>query len=109
MDTNKLDKIILLFASWYKPACEFLKTFEDVKDYDNFCNLKFESYDIDEDEQGQYLKLQYNAYCVPTTILLDKENNLIKKIIGKISEKDFSNIIEDCLVEHKELNKYGNL
>lgn len=106
MDTNKLYKIILLFASWYKPACEFRKIFEDVKDYDNFCNLSFKTYDIEDDEIGEELKIQYNAYCVPTTILLDKDNNLIKKIIGKISEKDFVDIIEDTLINNNaKINK----
>lgn len=105
MNTNKVEKIISLHASWCAPCKMFTKTFEQVRKDEKYKDIKFESYDIEDGEKGSDITEKYMVRSVPTTILLDKEDNPIKKVIGNVPEKDFTDIINDCLSESKELKE----
>ena len=93
---QKIKKIILLYINGCEPCEEFKNIFEQVKNIDKYNGISFESYDIANDE-GSKLVEKYQVHGIPTTILLDENNELIEKIIGSIEKDEFIEIINDCL------------
>lgn len=89
------NKIIKFSASWCGP-CKMIKpTFDKVSSMEEFKNIEFISYDIEEDEQGVELVEKYNIRNVPTIVIADEDDEPIKKIIGLVSEKELINLIKD--------------
>jgi thioredoxin 1 len=89
------NKIIKFSASWCGP-CKMMKpTFDKVSSMEEFKNIEFISYDIEEDEQGVELVEKYNIRNVPTIVIADEDDEPIKKIIGLVSEKELINLIKD--------------
>ena len=89
------NKIIKFSASWCGP-CKMMKpTFDKVSSMEEFKNIEFISYDIEEDEQGVELVEKYNIKNVPTIVIADEDDEPIKKIIGLVSEKELINLIKD--------------
>lgn len=70
-------------------------TFDKVSSMEEFKNIEFISYDIEEDEQGVELVEKYNIRNVPTIVIADEDDEPIKKIIGLVSEKELINLIKD--------------
>lgn len=91
-----LTKIINLHASWCGPCKSFAPTFINASNNDEFKNIQFERYDI-EDEKGTEYVEKYHVQSVPTTLLLDENNEQIIKISGNIPESDFINLIKTNL------------
>lgn len=87
-----VSKIIKCSANWCSPCRVFASTFEKVASKDEFKEIEFKPIDI-ESKEGIKLATQYNIKSIPTTILLDKNNNVIYKLIGNVSEQDFVNTI----------------
>jgi thiol-disulfide isomerase/thioredoxin len=69
--------------------------FEKVKERDEFSQIEFVSYDIEEDEDGIELVEKYNIKNIPTIVIVDGNNNPMKKIIGLVQEDELVNIIRD--------------
>lgn len=90
-----LKKIINLHASWCGPCKAFEPTFNSVATDNEFKNIIFERFDIEEDEQGTELVETFNVRSVPTTLLLDENNNQIVKVSGNIQEEEFIKIIRN--------------
>ena len=64
---------------------------EDYKD------IEFKEIDIEKDEDGEVLAEKYQVRSVPTTVLLDENDELIYKLMGNVPEKDFINVINEAL------------
>lgn len=84
-------------AQWCGPCRQFAHAFHRVKDMEEFKNIDFNEVDIEEDENGELLVEKYQIRSVPTTVLLDENDNLIYKVMGNIPEKDFITIITEAL------------
>jgi thiol-disulfide isomerase/thioredoxin len=69
--------------------------FEKVKERNEFAKIEFVSYDIEEDEDGIELVEKYNIKNIPTIVIVDGNNNPMKKIIGLVQEDELVNIIRD--------------
>ena len=89
--------IIKLSASWCQPCKVFATTFHNVEKMEEYKDITFKDVDIEEDEEGEVLAAKYQVRSVPTTLLLDENDNLIYKISGNISQKDFIEIINNTL------------
>ena len=89
--------IIKLSASWCQPCKVFATTFHNVEKMEEYKDITFKDVDIEEDEDGEVLAAKYQVRSVPTTLLLDENDNLIYKISGNISQKDFIEIINNTL------------
>lgn len=88
-------------ATWCSPCKVYAKTFERVEKMDDFKDVKFEVYDVDSDE-GEDLAVKYQIRSVPTTIILDDDENVIGKIIGNVQESVLVKAIKDNISEKKQ-------
>jgi len=71
-------KVIKFSASWCVP-CKYLKpVFEEIKIMEDFNNVNFVDYDIDEEYE---LTKKYNVRSVPT-VIFEKDGNEIERISG---------------------------
>jgi len=87
-------KVIKFGAEWCGPCKVFHKTFEDVSKMDEFKDIKFEEMDVEENE----LEVEkYQVRAVPTTIILDDNDELKYKLSGNISKDELINIIKKAL------------
>ena len=93
---QKIKKIILLHLNGCEPCDEFKKMFEQVSNLDKYNEISFESYDIEDDESSKLVE-KYQVHGIPTTILLDANDEVIEKIIGNIEKDELIEIIDDCL------------
>lgn len=88
-----LSKIVNLHATWCAPCKAFESTFNNVANNDSFKNIKFERLNIEEDEGMLYAE-KFHVKTIPTTILLDENDEQIVKISGNVPEVDFINVIQ---------------
>lgn len=104
---QKIKKIILLYINGCEPCEEFKNIFEQVKNIDKYNGISFESYDIADDE-GSKLVEKYQVHGIPTTILLDENDEQLEKIIGSVEKEEFMEIIDDCLNTQEGEEEYDN-
>jgi thioredoxin-related protein len=64
---------------------------------EEFKNIEFKAMDIENDEEAEVLVEKYTIKSVPTTILLDENDDLIYKLIGNVHQKDLVNVINQTL------------
>lgn len=88
--------VIDLSASWCMPCKVFAKTFEEVSKMDDFKDVKFESYDIENDEQGEVYAEKFQVRSVPTIIIVDDKDEIVYKVSGNIAKKDFIQTLDDA-------------
>jgi thioredoxin-related protein len=63
---------------------------------EEFKDIIFENVDVDDgDHEIEIEKLQIKS--VPTTILLDENNEPIYKLMGNVPKSDLVNLINQCL------------
>jgi thiol-disulfide isomerase/thioredoxin len=90
-------KIIRMGASWCMPCHAFGKTFDKVSEMEEYKDIEFKSIDVEEDEEAEELVEKYGVRNVPTTLILDENNEIINKVIGNVSFDDFTKTINDAL------------
>ena len=64
---------------------------------DEYKDIEFKEVDIENDEDGEGLAEKFQVRSVPTTILLDENDELIYKVMGNIPQKDLTNLINEAL------------
>jgi thiol-disulfide isomerase/thioredoxin len=78
-------KVLKFSAKWCGPCKIFKPVFDKVV---NEVNIKHEEIDIDS-EVAQELNTKYNIRSVPTVILLDDINKVVKRNSGVMTEDQF--------------------
>ena len=87
-------RILKFSSTWCGPCKVFHKTFEDVSKMDEFKDINFEEMDVEENE----LEVEkYQVRAVPTTVILDENDELKYKLSGNISKDELINIIKKAL------------
>ena len=74
-------KLIKLSASWCQSCKQLTKTIEGIP-------LPFDVISVDIDEQPE-LAIKYNCRSVPTLVLLDNDDNVLRKTSGNMSAEQF--------------------
>ena len=75
-----MEKVIKLYADWCGPC----KVLENML---RECNIKYENVNIDTPD-GEGLSLKYNVRSIPTILILDEDNNLVRKMTRLPSSSD---------------------
>ena len=87
-------KVIKMSASWCMPCKVYAKTFEAVKNEDKYKDIEFEELDVDENED---LVIEYGVRGVPTTVILDENNNVLTKFSGNVPKNVLEGNIDEVL------------
>lgn len=91
-----LKKIIKVSALWCGPCKTFSPIFEKVSQMEKYKDIEFVKIDTDDtNEEGEEIIAKFDIRSIPTVLFLDENDNLLKKTIGLISEKNFIEIIDD--------------
>ena len=88
-------KVLKFSASWCGPCKVMAPIFEKISKMDEFKDIEFLSYDIEDDDDSIELVNNFNIKNVPTFVIVDGNNNPMKKIIGAVQENELVNIIKD--------------
>lgn len=97
MNTNKVKKVVEYSASWCAPCRAYAPTFKRVSEMDEFKELEFKSTELDDGEDHDLELMKFDIKSVPTTILLDENDEPIYKLMGSVPEKDLVDLITTCL------------
>ena len=97
MNTNKVTKVIKFSASWCMPCRRYAPTFKRVSEMEEYKDIEFKSVDIENDEDADVLVAKFGIRSVPTILLLDENDNVIYKLMGNTSLKDFTDVINKAL------------
>ena len=99
MNKNKVKKVVKYSASWCAPCRAFVPTFKDVSEMEEFSDITFESIMLDDGEDHDLDIAKFEIKSIPTTILLDENNEPIYKVMGNVPKKDLVDLITTCLKE----------
>jgi len=66
---------------------------------EEFKDVTFDTLEIDDDEDHDLEVEKFGIKSVPTTILLDENDEPIYKLMGNVPEKDLVELITKCLNE----------
>ena len=97
MNTNKVNKVIKFSASWCAPCRAFAPAFKRISEMEEFSDITFETTEIDDGEDHDLDIAKYEIRSVPTTILLDENDEPIYKLMGNVPEKDLIDLINEAL------------
>lgn len=86
-------KCLKFGATWCSPCKALKPIFEKVSQMEEFKNVEFIEYDIEE-EDAEELVIKYGIRSVPTVVLLDDQDNVLKKSIGNIPEDTLIEIVK---------------
>jgi thiol-disulfide isomerase/thioredoxin len=99
MNNNKVKKVVEISASWCAPCKAYAPVFKKVSEMEEFKGVTFETLEIDDDEDHDLEVEKFGIKSVPTTILLDENDEPIYKLMGNVPEKDLVELITKCLNE----------
>ena len=94
--------ICKLSAQWCSPCKVFATTFHKVEQMEEYKDIEFKEIDIENDEDGEAFAQKYQIRSVPTTLILDENDNVIYKVMGNIPQKDFVEIINKAMEKQTE-------
>lgn len=84
-------------ASWCAPCKILSPVFEKVSKMDDFKNIEFKDFDIEEDDAVELVE-KFAIRNVPTIVLLDENDEVLKKSIGSVPEDTLIEIIKSEMV-----------
>lgn len=90
-------KVIKFSSSWCGPCKVMAPIYDKISKMEKYENVKFLSYDIEEDEEGIELVEQFKIKNVPTIVFADENNNVIRKIIGLVQEDNLIEILNEVI------------
>ena len=93
---GKLSKVIDCYGTWCGPCKVYATTFEKVSEDEKYKDIQFERMDV-EDESVVDLVEKWQIKNLPTTVFLDEDGNIMKRLIGNVPRKDLEFTIDLCL------------
>jgi thioredoxin-related protein len=74
----------------------FAETFKKASELEQYKEIEFKTLDVTDDDSPILIE-KYNIRNVPTTLMLDEDNELIYKLIGNIPLDDFTSVINNAI------------
>ena len=87
-----VSRVLKMSASWCGPCKVYSRTFKQLSEIPEFENISFEEIDIEENND---LTEKYGVRSVPTTIILDENDNVLSMLNGNISKS----VLEETIKE----------
>ncbi len=84
-------------TTWCMPCRVFGQTFEKVAKMEKYNGIEFKEVDIENDDDAELFVEKFGIKSVPTTLILDEEDNLIYKLIGNVSMNDFTDVLDKAI------------
>lgn len=82
----KVKKVICLSASWCMPCKAFHKTLDNIEKMDEFKDIDFKSYDVEDDDEGVDMAAKYMVRGVPTTLIIDENGDVVDRFNGNVPQ-----------------------
>lgn len=88
-------KVIKFGAAWCGPCKAYKPNFEAVSKNEKFNDIIFSEIDVDNatDEEDELIQ-KNNVRNIPLTLLLDENDNTVKKLVGALSIDELTEEIE---------------
>lgn len=93
-------KIIKLSADWCAPCKALQPILKNILSKDEFKDIPFQEIDIDDDIFDYTQK--YQVRNIPTILIIDENENLLKRITGLISEDKLIETINEEISEESD-------
>ena len=88
--------IIKISSKTCAPCFLFAETFKKASELEQYKEIEFKTLDVTDDDSPILIE-KYNIRNVPTTLMLDEDNELIYKLIGNIPLDDFTSVINNAI------------
>lgn len=90
-------KIIKFSASWCAPCRVYAPTFHEVSKMEQFNDIKFEEHDVEESDEVEEMVVKFKIQGVPSTVLLNENGEMIKKLSGNIPLGQLVDLINETI------------
>ena len=88
-------KLTKLSATWCAPCKAFAKIFDNVKEMEEFSDITFEEYDIEDDDKGVELGEKFRVTALPCVLFTNENDELIYKLSGALPQSRFVELIKE--------------
>lgn len=78
-----MSKVLKFSASWCAPCRAYKPTFDKVSKMDEFGDIEFQEFDVDENED---LAIKYGIRGVPSTIFINNKGEMVDRLAGLQTE-----------------------
>lgn len=93
-----LKKVIKCSAAWCGPCKAYAPTFHSVMENEKYSSVEFVELDVDDvGEEYEEIMEKCKVRNIPTTLLLDENNELLFKFVGVASKHDLEQEIDNNL------------
>ncbi len=68
------------------PCKAFHKTLDNIEKMDEFKDIDFKSYDVEDDDEGVDMATKYMVRGVPTTLIIDENGDVVDRFNGNVPQ-----------------------
>lgn len=91
----KISKITRYWAEWCKPCQAFAHTFEEASNDEKYKDIEFKSLNIE--SEGFDDSVKFAIRSIPTTIIFDEDEKVLRKVVGNVSLTVLKEIIDEVI------------
>lgn len=93
---SKVAKCFKYSAQWCGPCKQLKPVFEKISKMEEFNQIEFIECDIESEDDGIIENVEnHQIRSVPTIVLTDENNNVLKKIVGNVPENTLMEFIQN--------------
>lgn len=89
-------KVLKFSAQWCSPCRVLAPIFHRTSKLLEFKNIDFYELDIDDEDNAELVN-NYQVRNVPTVLVVDENNEIVKRIVGAVPEPQFVSMLKDAI------------
>lgn len=89
-------RIIKMGAVWCGPCRVLSPIFHKASNMKEFEGIDFYDLDIDDEENAELVE-KYQIRNVPTVLVVDENNEIVRRIVGAVPENQFISMLKDAV------------